>query len=60
VRKFRDGDAVTLVEQIRRMRIAEVELVVEVHASRHHVFRKRISGLESQSVVEASLPLHEQ
>src|ERR1700688_191559 len=49
-----------LIEQVRGMRIAEVKLVIEVDASRHYVFRKRVGSLKSQSVAKTSLRLNEQ
>ena len=55
-----DGQAVALIQQVGRVRIAEVELVIEVDAARHHVLGKRISSLESKPSAEPSLGLDEE
>ena len=49
-----------LIQQVRSMRVAEIELIIEINSARHDVLGKRISGLEGQPVPESPLPLHEQ
>ena len=49
-----------LVEQVRSVRIAEVELVVEIHSARHHVLGERVCRLELEAIAKPPLPLNEQ
>ena len=53
-------ETMALVEQVRSVRIAEVELIVEVNAMRHEVLGKSVGALERQAVAEATLALHKQ
>ena len=49
-----------LIQQVWSVRVAEVELIIEINAVRHDVLGKRVGGLEGQTVPESSLPLHEE
>jgi hypothetical protein len=49
-----------LIQQVRGVRIAEVELVIEINPSRHDVLGECVGDLERQAVVESSLPLQKE
>ena len=55
-----DRETMALIQQVWSVRIAEVELIIEINAVRHNVLGKRVGGLEGQTVPESSLPLHEE
>src|SRR5580704_19233370 len=50
----------SLIQQVGSVRVAEVELIIEINAARHDVLGKRIGALEGQTLSESSLPLDEE
>src|SRR5262249_5113473 len=53
-------ETMPLVEKIRSVGIAEVELVVEVDTLRHQVLGESICSLKPETSAEAPLSLHEE
>src|SRR5208283_2054775 len=54
------ANAMPLIQQRRCVRIAEVELVIEIHAVKHDALRPRVRRLQGESTRHATLQLEEQ
>jgi hypothetical protein len=54
------GNSMPLVQQRRSVGIAEVELIVEVHAIEHNALGKRVSKLQGNVLCHAALQLYEE
>src|ERR1700675_4346081 len=55
-----DGETMSLIQQVWSVRVAEVELIIEIIAVRHNILGKSVGGLERQTAPESSLALHEE
>src|SRR6516225_7933550 len=54
------GNPMSLVEQVRRVGVAEIKLIVEIDSARHQVLREGVRPLQAQASAKAPLPFHKE